>query len=46
MVESFTVSAESAEGVFFEIGSVTTGTPEIVGTEAKSRQVDASLMVQ
>ena len=36
MVESFTVSAEAAEGVFFETGSVTIGTPEIVGTDAKT----------
>ena len=36
MVELFTVSAEAAAGVFFETGSVTTGTPEIVGTDAKT----------
>ena len=35
MVESFTVSAEAAEGVFFETGSVMTDAPEIVATDAK-----------
>ena len=36
MVESFTVSAEAAEGMFFDTGSVTTVTSEIVGTDAKT----------